>query len=143
MAKVSDVFDAAMSIADELSSSGLAQNADNMEYQYRTPAIVTMLTGEILRLTGNAEAFEAVTAMTDDIPATPDDYAMTVMPYGLAANLLTIEDPAAASFYQQRYEELRDRFASRLSPSQGQIEDVYSHTEWDGGIPYGWFSRWP
>jgi len=58
------------------------------------------------------------------------------MPYGLAANLLVDENPSAASFYQQRYEELRAMFIARLPASVEDIELLY------GGVGGGSFSRW-
>ena len=58
------------------------------------------------------------------------------MPYGLAANLLVDENPSAASFYQQRYEELRAMFIARLPAGVEDIELLY------GGVGGGSFSRW-
>ena len=54
----------------------------------------------------------------------------------LAANLLVDENPTAASFYQQRYEELRALFVSRLKASVEDIDMLY------GGVGEGRFARW-
>jgi len=62
------------------------------------------------------------------------------MPYGLAANLLIDENPAAASYFQQRYEDLLNKKKSRAKADIGSIEDVYSGA--NGGIEYGWFANW-
>lgn len=47
MAEVSDVFDAAMSIMDELSDSGKPQTTDTDEYKYRTVSIINTMIAEL------------------------------------------------------------------------------------------------
>ena len=55
----------------------------------------------------------------------------------LAANLLVDENPTAASFYEQRYEEMRNLYFARRPAEDGEeIVDMY------GGIEYGRFGRW-
>lgn len=56
------------------------------------------------------------------------------MPYGLAAHLLLEEDPAAASFFQQRYEEA---LARRKRKAELEVLSVPS-----GGIEMGEDGRW-
>ena len=136
MAYVSDVFDAAMGIMDELGQTGQAQTSDTQEYEYRTPAIINMLVGELHMLLGNRDNWLPVTSLDDMVPTADTNYALSALPYGLAANLLIDENPAAASFYQQRYEELRAYYLARQQADVGDITDLY------GGIPYGEFSRW-
>ena len=58
------------------------------------------------------------------------------LPYGLAANLLVDENPGAASFYQQRYEELRGAYLARLRAHVSAVENLY------GGLEYGEFGEW-
>ena len=136
MAYVSDVFDAAMGIMDELGQTGQAQTSDTQEYEYRTPAIINMLVGELHMLLGNRDNWLPVTSLDDMIPTADTNYALSALPYVLAANLLIDENPTAASFYQQRYEELRAYYLARQQADVGDITDLY------GGIPYGEFSRW-
>lgn len=136
MAYVSDVFDAAMGIMDELGQTGQAQTGDTQEYEYRTPAIINMLVGELHMLLGNRDNWLPVTSLDDMVPTADTNYALSALPYGLAANLLIDENPTAASFYQQRYEELRAYYLARQQADVGDITDLY------GGIPYGEFSRW-
>lgn len=58
----------------------------------------------------------------------PRPVSAGILPYGLAAHLLLEEDPAAASFFQQRYEERLNRFKrkqarfERLKLPYGGIE---------------------
>lgn len=136
MAYVSDVFNAAMGIMDELGQTGQAQTSDTQEYEYRTPAIINMLVGELHMLLGNRDNWLPVTSLDDMVPTADTNYALSALPYGLAANLLIDENPTAASFYQQRYEELRAYYLARQQADVGDITDLY------GGIPYGEFSRW-
>lgn len=136
MAYVSDVFNASMALMDELDTTGSAQSSDTKEYEYRTPAIIDLLTGELRILTGDARSLMPIESMDDYISGVSDTYALTVLPYGLAANLLIDENPTAASYYQQRYEELRDRFSILQPAAQGEVQDIY------GGLEYGRFSRW-
>ena len=136
MAYVSDVFDAAMGIMDELGQTGQAQTSDTQEYEYRTPASINMLVGELHMLLGNRDNWLPVTSLDDMVPTADTNYALSALPYGLAANLLIDENPTAASFYQQRYEELRAYYLARQQADVGDITDLY------GGIPYGEFSRW-
>lgn len=136
MAYVSDVFNAAMGIMDELSVNGSAQTSDTKEYEYRTPAIINMLVGELNMLLGKREDWIPVTSLEDMVPTADTNYALSALPYGLAANLLIDENPTAASFYQQRYEELRAYYLSRQEADVGDITNLY------GGIEYGEFARW-
>ena len=107
MAYVGDVFDAAMGIMDELDAEGGAQTADTAEYMLRAPAIVNALISELKILTGEYDDWLPVESLDDLVPAGDTSYALGALPYGLAANLLVDENPSAASFYLQRYAELR------------------------------------
>lgn len=136
MKTAEDVFNAAMSLMDELDGEGKATTSDTKEYEYRTPAILTALVAEKQILGGEHGGIIMIESLDDPVLNVEDNYALVVLPYGLAANLLTDENPTAASFYQQRYEELRNLFVARKAADVGTIENVY------GGIEYGEFSRW-
>lgn len=136
MVSVKDVFSAAMALMDELNAEGNAQTSDTREYEQRTPAIVNMMVAEKRILAGERGTMLPISTLSDMLINIDDNYALSVMQYGLAANLLIDENPTAAGFYQQRYEELRDRFMLRQQAAQGVVEDLY------GGIEYGQFARW-
>ena len=121
MTTVESVFKAAMVLMDELSSTGEARTSDTKEYELRAPSILNALTAELRTLMGE-------TADTN--------YGLAAMPYGLAANLLVDENPSAASFFQQRYEELRAVYLARRRADIDDIEMLY------GGIGHGEFARW-
>lgn len=136
MAYVSDVFNASMALMDELDSSGQAQTRDTKEYEHRTPGIVNMMIAELNLLGGNRDNW-VPTESLEDFVAVDNTYALGVMIYGLAANLLVDENPTAASFYQSRYEELRTLYLSRHAAEREDIEDVYGI-----GAAYNDAGRW-
>ncbi len=136
MATVQQVFDQAMGLMDELSAAGESRTADTKEYEYRTPGLVNLLTAELRLRLGLTEGWLPVEDMEDEIPTADLSFALGVMGYGLAANLLTDENPTAASFFQQRYEELLERWL-RSRPAQPEaIETLYGLNE------HGQFGRW-
>lgn len=138
MKTVYDVFEAAMGLMDELDGEGKAENRDTAEFGRRTVGIVNSLMSEFRIFSGDRGGFVPVEGMEDYLLKIPDVYALGVMHYGLAANLLVDENPPAASFYEQRYEELRNLYFARCGGEDGDgtIRDLY------GGIEFGKFGRW-
>lgn len=142
------VFDAAMGLMDEVNeASGATDTSDTREYKNRTLFILNVLRGELYPYSDNFKVEEEgvrpiapiITDFTSDIGL--DDYiCQSVMPYGLAAHLLLDENPTSASFFNQRYEELKAQLARGMPQGSEDIEDVYSHSR--DGLGYGWFSRW-
>ena len=63
MAEVSDVFDAAMSIMDELSDSGKPQTTDTDEYKYRTVSIINTMIAELYPFSETKKAGNRVIAV--------------------------------------------------------------------------------
>ena len=135
MTDISLIFDITMGLMDELSNTGAARTDDTKEYEHRTPAIMNILIEDYQTLTGSEKRWTPVESFSDGVNV-DTGYAVGVMPYGLAANLLVDENPTAANFYQQRYEEMRAQFARRRPAESSQIYDFY------GGIEYGQFGRW-
>lgn len=145
MTNAQRIFDLAMGLMDEVSeTNGATDTSDTAEYKVRTLLILNALRGELYPYSDTYRTDEAgkrpiVGVIADfDEPIDLDDYiCQTVMPYGLAAQLLLDENPTAAAFFQQRYEELRDKLARGLPQTSESIVDVY-------GIrtPYDYFSRW-
>ena len=136
MAYVEDVFNAAMGIMDELGVDGEARTSDTEEYALRTPSIVNMLVSELKILTGERGDWLPIESLEDVVPVGDTSYSLGALPYGLVANLLVDENPSAASFYQQRYEEMRAYYLARMQAVTGDVVNVY------GGIEYGEFARW-
>ena len=136
MRTVEEIFSAAMGLMDELDGDGKAGNGGTAEYARRSPGIVNMMTAEYRILDGENGGFTPAESPEDPVPGIPDTYALGIMHYGLAANLLADENPALAAFFQQRYEDLRNIYFSRRRADADAVEDLY------GGVEYGHFSRW-
>lgn len=139
------VFDITMGLIDEVNeSSGETDTADTKEYKVRTLYILNALRGELYPYSDtyaiDTPGKRPIARMIEDFTSVIalDDYiCQTVMPYGLAAQLLLDENPSAASFFQQRYEELRDGLAKGLPQQSEAIADVYGIA-----TEYNEFSRW-
>ena len=136
MAYVGDVFETAMGLMDELDTEGEALTPDTAEYMLRTPMIINTLIAEFKMLTGERGDWLPVESIDDMMPAGDTSYQLGALPYGLAAALLVDENPSAANFYQQRYEELRAWYIARAQASTADIVNLY------GGIEYGEFAAW-
>ncbi len=129
------IFERAMALMDAGDEvTGRQDVGATRPYKHRTLSILNILGRECARydpghgwreLEGLEEAVEL-----------DEELAQGVLPYGLAAHLLLEEDPAAASFFQQRYEELLERWRRRGSCAHEVIEPPY------GGIEMGRFGRW-
>lgn len=145
-----EIFDAAMGLMDEVNeSTGATDTADTREYKNRTLFILNVLRGELYPYSDTFKDNDAeegrrpIVRIIEDFDSAIglDDYiCQTVMPYGLAAHLLLDENPTAASYFNQRYDELKAMLARGLPQGSEDIEDVYSNSK--DGLGYGWFSRW-
>lgn len=109
------VFDRAIHLMDEQNEmNGETRTVDTEEYRYRTLSILNVLRHELYPLsdtfeTGSDGKRAIVPLLTGfEQPIDLDDaIAQGVMPYGLAAHLLLGENDSMASFFNQRYEELK------------------------------------
>jgi hypothetical protein len=122
-----DIFDAAMALMGEVTSSDYT--ADISAYEAQAPSILSTLSAELYPLSdtfaaldgGVRPVLEPIADLTGEIGL--DDYlCLTVLPYGLAAQLQVTENPQAASFHQQRYEELKAT-AARSRPMEWETPD--------------------
>lgn len=144
------VFELTMSLIDELDDQGEYDTQDTQEYRNRALSILNVLRGELYLYSDtyglNAEwptGRRPIVSMLedlDDVIDLDDFICQSVMPYGLAAHLLLDENPTTASFFQQRYDELKRELSRGIRAVSQDIEDVYGFC---GGIfPYNEFSRW-
>ena len=109
------VFDRAIHLMDEQNEmNGETRTVDTEEYRYRTLSILNVLRHELYPLSDTFETGidgkRAIVPLLTEFeqPIDLDDaIAQGVMPYGLAAHLLLGENDSMASFFNQRYEELK------------------------------------
>lgn len=120
------IFDKAMALAD-------AKGEDTQEYKNRAVSLLNILTGELYPYSDTFTAADSgkrpvatlIRSLSDTVDL--DDYcAGSILPYGLAAHLLTTEDPNLASFLQQRYEEMKALVARGFPQEFEAIEDAYT-----------------
>ena len=149
MTNAQRVFDLTMALIDEVNeTTGEPDTIDTKEYKNRTLFILNVLRGELYPYSDTYDLEEeggvrpiarVIQDFTSGIGL--DDYiCQTVMPYGLAAHLLLDENPSAAGYFQQRYEELLNKLAMGLRAESEDIVDVYGCR---GGInPYNEFGWW-
>ena len=154
MTTAQEIFDTAMGLMDEVNEqSGATDTADTREYKNRTLFILNVLRGELYpysdtyrqALKETEDGKRPIVGIISDFDSAIalDDYiCQSVMPYGLAAHLLLDENPTAASFFNQRYEELKAGLSRGLPTMSEDIVDVYSCDNWGGGLRYNEFSRW-
>ena len=138
------IFEMAMHLMDEVNeSTGKADTADTREYKNRTLPILNILRIECYpysdtyqaTVAGKRPVCEEIAGFDTPIPL-DDGICQGVLPYGLAAHLLLGEDDEKAAYFQQRYEEQRERLSRSLPAGTEDIVDLY------GGIGLGEFARW-
>ena len=133
-----------MGLMDEVNeNSGATDTADTKEYKNRTLLILTALRGELYPYSdtytaddpGKRPVCQPILNFSDPIDL-DDVLCQTIMPYGLAAQLLLNEDTAAASFHQQRYEEMLRLYGRGIPRGSESITNLY------GGLEHCEFSWW-
>lgn len=111
-----DVFILSMNLMDEVSTDGTYAGYSD-DYKKKSWPILTILQSELLPL-----STETVDITDENSTLLVDDRtARTVLPYGLAAHLLLNENTQTASFFNDRYEELKRKRKAIITP----ITDVY------------------
>lgn len=143
---VQAVFDKAMYLIDaQNESTGSTDTSDTTEYRVRTLGILNTLLDDVYPASdtfavgedGKRAALPDLNDFTDEIGLDP--YIVRgVLPCGLAAKLLSEENPTLANFFWQLYEERLARARAGVPASFESIEDALPY----GGIEYGEFSRW-
>ena len=140
------VFNLAIALMDEMNeNTGATDTTDTKEYKLRTPNILNVLCGELYpysdTYTLNADGTRPVCPVIETIDSTiglDDTLCATVLPYGLAAHLLLGENNVMAGFFNQRYEEMREKLKN-VPASFTAIEDAYGSEYY---TPYNNFGRW-
>lgn len=125
-----DIFTMTMAMIDEMNDNGTLDPTTTAEYRSKAPSILTMLQNEIIGIENRYRKQEEQiypvpiqdlkqTVQVDNIKAN------TLLTNGLASHLMIHENKALASFFQERYEEMKGLY---LKPIPFEIElkqDVY------------------
>lgn len=143
---VQGVFDKAMYLIDaQNESTGSTDNSDTTEYKVRTIGILNNLIDDAYPASdtftigedGKRPALDDLTSFPDEIKMDPY-IVRSVLPCGLAAKLLSEENPTLADFFWQLYEQRLAKARAGVPASFESIEDGLPY----GGIEYGEFARW-
>lgn len=138
-----EIFDAAMFLLGENDDvSGQTDTTDTREYKVRTVGILNVLAGEVYKYSDTYKDTSTrrpvpipIESMDDDLDL--DDYLCgSVLPYGLAAELIKGEDAAMANYLYGRYKDLV-KDAQNNPVSSDSIIDVYGFAN-----EYDSFGRW-
>ena len=143
---VQGVFDKAMYLIDaQNESTGSTDNSVTTEYKVRTLGILNNLIDDVYPASdtfaisedGKRPALDDLTSFSDEIKMDPY-IVRSVLPCGLAAKLLSEENPTLADFFWQLYEQRLAKAREGVPASFESIEDGLPY----GGIEYGEFARW-
>ena len=123
---------------------GLMDETGSSEYNANALLCINRLCGEIypysdtytVATAGTRPVATIIISLADVLTDIDDVLANTVLPYGLASELLLIDgENDKANYCLQRYQELLRQIKTPAAEFTA-IEDVY------GGIEYGEFSAW-
>ena len=143
---VQGVFDKSMYLIDaQNESTGSTDNGDTTEYKVRTLGILNNLIDDVYPASdtfaisedGKRPALDDLTDFSDEVRMDPY-IVRSVLPCGLAAKLLSEENPTLADFFWQLYEQRLAKARAGVPAAFESIEDGLPY----GGIEYGEFSRW-
>lgn len=105
------IFERAIGLMDEGDEhTGRTDIPETQAYKHRTLAILNLLGQECAAILDRPEGWADLAEFGTAV-SLPEGLARTALPYGLAAHLFLEENPAAASFFQQRYEAILARWA--------------------------------
>jgi hypothetical protein len=112
------VYDIAMVLIDEVTELGGVTPDTPKYYQTKAKSIINVLQAEL------TQAGKEITIINDlsESLSIPDKEALMILPYGVAAHLMLSEDQGVASFFNNRYDELKRKATVSFQP----ITDVYN-----------------
>lgn len=125
-----DIFEMTMAMIDEMTQTGALDEDSVAEYKAKAPYILTMLQNEIIGIENRyRNVLEQVFPVPIEDLSQPvqinDIKANTLLTNGLAAQLMIHEDTALASFFQQRYEEMKLMYLKPVPKARESITDLY------------------
>ena len=120
MITAQDVFISTMNLIDEDTEDGTYEGYPD-EYKKKAWTTLTLLQAELTPASINPTVITSETSVF----ALDDRSCLTILPYGLAAQLLLNEDQNRAAFFNARYDELKRKRPAKIVP----IKDVYTPSE--------------
>lgn len=142
---VQAIFDKAMYLIDaQNESTGATTSGDTKEYRVRTIGILNNLIDIVYPASATYPDEQEGRPALDDIVDFSDSLDLDplilrdVLPNGLAAHLLSEENPSLAEYFQQLFEEHLERARSGVRSKFESVDDALPY----GGIEHCQFSRW-
>ena len=142
---VQAIFDKAMYLIDaQNESTGSTTSADTKEYRVRTIGILNNLLDVVYPASATYPDDDTGRPALDDIYSFEDELDLDprilrdVLPNGLAAHLLSEENPSLAEYFQQLFEDHLEAARAGVRATFESVDDAMPY----GGIEYGRFSRW-
>lgn len=131
-----DIFKITMAMIDEMTTTGELDESTVAEYRAKTPYILTMLQNEIIGIENRYRKDDELVfpVPIEDLEQNvqiSDIKANAMLTNGLAAQLMLHEDTNLASYFNQRYEEMKSIFLKPQPNDREKIKDVY-----DAGLNY-------
>lgn len=128
MVTVQQVFDMAIHLMDEQNeNNGVTETVDTSEYKYRTISILNSVIPALYPFSGDYDAgisgrpVPTILVYTDyhnpdftQVIALDDTLCLAVLPYYLAAQLLSGENEALAAWFMNRYREAFSDLRNRI-----------------------------
>lgn len=100
-----EVYDLALVLIDEVTDEGYVIPDNPKYYETKSIALLTMLQAEVLPLSQTPVVIKSL----DDNLLVDDRVCISVLPYGLAAQLLMQERPNAASYLNDLFNESKSQ----------------------------------
>lgn len=128
--KAIDIFTTTMAMIDEMTDNGQLDETSTKEYRSKAPYILTMLQNEIIGIQNRYRKYEEyiypvpITDLRQDVQI-DDIEANTLLTNGLASHLMINENRTLASFFQQRYEEMKLNYLKPKPVKPEVKEDKY------------------
>ena len=128
--KAEDIFTITMAMIDEMMETGELDPEAVSEYRAKAPSILTMLQTELIGIENRyrQKAEYVYPVLIEDLsqPLQIDDVkAQTLLTNGLAAQLMLHEDKTLASYFEQRYQEMKGMFLKPTPRKPITREDMY------------------
>lgn len=131
------VFERAIALMDEGDEhTGRMDIPETRGYKHRALPLINLLGQECADILWTGEEWEDAEDFETPLRLR-EEAARTALPYGLAAQLFLDEAPAAAAFFQRRYEELLARLVRGAKAETEEIPLPYGTLEAkaEGGWP--------
>jgi len=122
-----DIFNMTMDLVSKRNANGTIDPGKTATYKARSLGLLSLWQSE-MQTTLMQTISDPITDLSQEI--TVNDKVSG--PYFLAANLILIEDPDSAGFFEQKFEELKQTIIRRQPATEVAITDTYSM----GGYEY-------